>query len=55
MAPDYRSEDAYQFFQCVRREGEYVSAKLTKIHDEFSAKYLTDTRLSILNLVIVFG
>ena len=42
MAPDYGSEDAYQFFQRVRREREYVSAKLTKIHDEFSAKYLTE-------------
>ena len=41
MAPDYGSEDAYQFFQRVRREREYVSAKLTKIHDEFSAKYVT--------------
>ena len=42
MAPDYGSEDAYQFFQRVHREREYVSAKLTKIHDEFSAKYLTE-------------
>ena len=33
MAPDYGSEDVYQFFQRVRRKREYVSAKLTKIHD----------------------
>ena len=42
MAPDYRSEDAFQLFQPVGREKKYVNAMLTKIHDEFSAKNLTE-------------